>query len=188
MKNHCDRDFRIRNLLTWKNHYNRDFRIEFTDLKIVIFASIILFDFNQFALKIWKSSSWMIQKKHDLMISLFAVFSIENLISYNSQFSIWWLTTDWLTKKSNSSFFLFSIFLFHISNRWVVWKKMIEREKRYMIFYWWNKRDRIEYIKFRNFFRFFVFILFIIFNAQLNRTTISENIFDTIQLFMRRKL
>ena len=63
-----------------KNHCDRDFHIDYF---------IIHFDFYQFALKIWKLFSWMIQKKHDLMIQMFAVFSIENLTSYNSRFSIW---------------------------------------------------------------------------------------------------
>ena len=77
--------------------------------KLSLFFSI----FNQSALKIWKSSSWVTQKKHDLMISLFAAFNIESLISYYSQSSIWWLTTDWMTERSNSSsslFFIFSTF------------------------------------------------------------------------------
>ena len=56
------------NLLIWKN------------IIIVIFASKFVFleIFNQFALKIWKSSSWMIQKKHDLMISLFVALMIDS--------------------------------------------------------------------------------------------------------------
>ena len=51
-------------------------------------------------------------------------------------------------------------------------------------------RDRVEYIKFQKKFRFFCFhftFSFTIFNVRLNQTTIFENIFNTIQLFMRRK-
>ena len=104
LKNRYNRDFRIE-IWSLKKHCDRDFRIR----------NIIHFDSYQSALKIWKSFSWVTQKKHDLMISLFAVFDIENLISYNSQFSIWWLTADWLTKRSNSSFSLFfHLFIFHI--------------------------------------------------------------------------
>ena len=36
-------------------------------------------------------------------------------------------------------------------------------------------------------FLIFYFYFIMILNAQLNRTTISENVFDTIQSFMRRK-
>ena len=52
-----------------------------------------------------------------------------------------------------------------MSNRWV------DREKK-----WLDAKDVI-------YFHF----TFIIFNVQLNQTTISENVFDTIQFFMRRK-
>ena len=96
---------------------------------IVIFAFVIvLFDSYQFVLKIWKSFSWMIQKKHDLMISLFVVFKIENLISYNLQFSIWWLTINWITTRfefESIYIFVFFIFLLFTSNRWIVWKKWL---------------------------------------------------------------
>ena len=66
-----------------KNRYNRDFRIEFWNLKKHCdrdfrTRNIIYFDSYQFALKIWKSFSWMIQKKHDLMISLFIALMIDN--------------------------------------------------------------------------------------------------------------
>ena len=92
---------------------------------IVIFASeIIHLDFNQSALKIWKSFSWVTQKKHSLMISLSVAFNIESLISYNSQFSIWWLTADWVTERSNSNSSLFShLFTLEFSyrNRTLQW-------------------------------------------------------------------
>ena len=77
-----------------KNRYNRDLRTEYADVKDHYdrdfrTRNIIHLDPYQSALKTWKPSSWMTQKKHDLMTSLFAVFSIESLISYNSQLSIW---------------------------------------------------------------------------------------------------
>ena len=150
MKKYCDRDFRIR-------------------------ICIIQFDSYQFALKIWKSFSWMIQKKHDLTISLFVVVKIESLISYNSQFSIWWLTTNWLTMNFEfESFFIFLFFFFVYRIH-----EKFKREKR-------RCRDRIRYIKFRKFFWFF-FSFHILFVVQSDRTTIFENVFDTIQFFMRRK-
>ena len=49
---------------------------------IVIFASNILSFFSissQFALKIWKSSSWLTQKKHDLMIRTVCCFRYRKL-------------------------------------------------------------------------------------------------------------
>ena len=117
----------------------------------------------------------MIQKKHDLIISLFAVFSIESLISYNSQFSIWWLTIDWLTKKSNSNFFLFFyFFIFHIESMSCS-RRIIKREKRRIIyFHWWNKRDRIRYVKFRKSRRFFIFTFYI---HNIQRSIKSNNNF-----------
>ena len=131
-------DWCIRMLYSWdlKNHCDRDFRIENHSMiwritVIVIFASNILSFFSissQFALKTWKSSSWMTQKKHDLMTQLLVVFSIESLISYNSRFSIWWLTANWMTMRSEFESIhicLFSIFLFHISES-MSWSKKRE--------------------------------------------------------------
>ena len=82
---------------------------------------------------------------------------------------------------NSNSFIIFYFFISYIEIDELIEKK-IKREKR-------HNRDRIEYIKFRNF-RFFTFhfiFTFTIFNVQLNQTTIFENIFDTIRLFMRRK-
>ena len=106
LKNRCDRDFRIEYFTTWKI------------IVIVIFASNILFFsiFSQSAIKIWKSFSWMTQKKHDLMIRLFVAFRIENLISYNLQSSIWWLTANCVTVKSEfESIFIFLFFYLFVS-------------------------------------------------------------------------
>ena len=147
--------FAFKNFIIWKI------------IVIVIFASNILSFFsisNQSALKIWKSFSWIIQKKHDLITQLFVVFNIENLISYHSRFPIWWLTTNWMTMKfefESIYIFLFFIFLFRIS----------------------KSLDAIS-LHISN---FEIFFTFTIFNAQLNQTIISENNFDTIQFFMRRK-
>ena len=117
---------------------------------------------NQSALKIWKSSSWMTQKKHDLMTSLFVVFRIENLISYNLQLSIWWLTINCATKKSNSSSFLFFYSLcFLYRNRWVARKKENDSTRKTS-----NKRDRIRYIKFWNFLDFLFSSHIFIHNTQ----------------------
>ena len=99
-----------------KNHCDRDFRIEY---------SIIHFDFYQSALKIWKSSSWVTQKKHDLITQLFVVFRIESLTSYNLQFSIWWLTTNCVTMRfefESIYIFISFIFLIHISKS-MNWRK-----------------------------------------------------------------
>ena len=122
---------------------------------IVIFASnihfIIHFDFYQFALKIWKSFSWMTQKKHDLIIQLLAVFSIESLISYNSQFSIWWLTTNCVTTKFEfESIYIFLFSFFICRNRWIDEKKL--NAKNVVIAIALN-------IKLRNLFDFLHFIL-----------------------------
>ena len=105
------------NMLTWEIIVIVIFASKFFDLKKSLWSwsshRLFFSISNQFALKIWKSFSWMTQKKHDLMISLFVVFNIESLISYNSQFSIWWLTIDWMTKKSNfNSSFIFYSFCF----------------------------------------------------------------------------
>ena len=54
-----------------------------------------------------------------------------------------------------------------------------------------RERRRIDAIALNtsNFEIFSIFYFLItIFNAQLDRAVISENVFDTIQLFMRRKL
>ena len=121
--------------------------------------------FNQSALKIWKSSSWVTQKKHDLMTSLFAAFNIESLISYNSQLSIWWLTIDWVTKRSNSSSSLsskFSLLSVLKSMSCSRERRLIRRERRRIIFsHWWNNRDRNEYIRLRKSSRFSIISLHI---------------------------
>ena len=157
-------------LLLWdlKDRYNRDLRIVswsseiWRSTVIVIFAfEIIHLDPNQSALKTWKSSSWMTQKKHNLMTSLSAAFSIESLISYNSQLSTWWLTADWVTERSNSSSSLFSIFsaFYTYWNRWVAWEEVIKRERRRILyFHWWNRRDRIGYIRLRKSSRFSIIL------------------------------
>ena len=188
MKNHCNRDFRIE-FADLKNHCDRDSRIEYFRvwkiIVIVIFASNILLDLNQFALKIWKSSSWVTQKKHDLMFSLSAAFNIENLISYNSQSRIWWLNS-WLNdKKIEFEFQLFSILsAFYTGIDELLEKKMIKRERR-------RSRDRIrcQISKIFSIFYFYFIITFTftILNAQLDRTAVFEDVFDTIQLFTRRK-
>ena len=155
LENRYNRDLRIRNPLVW--------RITVT----VIFASnFILLDSYQSAVKTWKSFSWMTQEKHDLMISLFAAFSIESLISYNSQLSIWWLTADWVTGRSNSSSFLSFYFFIFYTESMSCSRGMIRRERR-RIFYshWWNRRDRIRYVKLRKSRRFFTFT-FHIHNTQ----------------------
>ena len=102
------------------SHFDMTWKI----IVIVIFASnihfIIHLDFYQSALKIWKSFSWVTQKKHDLMTQLFVAFSIENLISYNSQFSIWWLTINCVTARSEfESIYIFLSSFFICRNRWV---------------------------------------------------------------------
>ena len=128
------------------------------------------FDFYQFALKIWKSFSWMIQKKHDLIIQLFVVFNIENLISYNSRFSIWWLTINWMTMKFE--FESIYIFYFSISNIELMncsKKKLIKREKR-------RNHDRIEY-QISKFVLFFVFVSFHIHIHNIQRSIKSNNNF-----------
>ena len=133
------------------SHSDMTWRITVT----VIFASnihsIIHLDFYQSALKIWKSSSWMTQKKHDLMTQLSAAFSIESLISYNSQFPVWWLTANCVTARPGSeSIYIFLSFFFICRSRWVDEKKL-------------NAKDVVVAIalniKFRNFFDFLHFIL-----------------------------
>ena len=175
LKNRCDRDFRIR------KRFEKSFWSWFSHL--LLFFSI----FSQFALKIWKSFSWMIQKKHDLMTQLFAVFNIENLISYNLRISIWWLITNWMTMKfefESIYICLFFIFLFYISKSMNWSRKKCLNAKNVVIAIALN-------IKFRNFldflYSFHFAFTFMIFNVRLNRITISENVFDTIQLFMRRE-
>ena len=137
--------------MTWKNIVIVIFASEtfetWKSIVIVTFALEILSFIsihNQSALKIWKSLSWMIQKKHNLMISLSVAFNIKSLISYNSQFSIWWVTVDWMTEKSNSSFSLFSyLFTFEFWNRDVA--MMLDEIKS-------NNRELNRwYIEFRNF-------------------------------------
>ena len=97
--------FAFKNSMTWKI------------IVIVIFASNIISFFSifsQLALKIWKSSSWMIQKKHNLMTQLSVAFNFESLTSYDSRFSIWWLTANWMTMRFEfeSIFIFLSFYLF----------------------------------------------------------------------------
>ena len=137
--------------------------------------------FSQFAIKTWKSPSWVTQKKHDLMIQLSAAFKIESLASYNSQLSIWWLTTNCVTVKFESE----SIFIFLSLSSYAEvdeLTKRIKREKR-------RNRDRIEYqtSKSSRFLALYFTFTFIILIARLDRTATSEDVSDTIQFFMRRK-
>ena len=160
-------------ILSLKKHCSRDLRINI--------SKFFLLDLYQSALKIWKSSSWVTQKKHDLMTSLSAAFSIESLISYNSQFSIWWLTADWLTESFEFEFFLiFYSFTFYIESMSCS-REVIKRERR--------RIDAIAFdIRFRKSSRFSISISFRILNVQLDRAAVFEDVSDTIQLFMRRKL
>ena len=106
-------------LYSWslKNRRDRDLRIDFCIYEtwrivvIAIFASNILSFFSIFsqsALKIWKSFSWVTQKKHDLMTWLFVAFTIESLNSYNSQFSSY----DWQLIDDNKIWIWVNINLF----------------------------------------------------------------------------
>ena len=159
---------------------------------IVIFASNILFDFNQFALKIWKSFSWMIQKK--TWFDDFAVCCFQYRMFDFVQFTIFDLMIDnWLNDKEIEFefFFIFLFFCFIHSNRWVVREKWLNAKNVIRFFI-----DEIDAIalnisNFENFLDFLhsfhLLFTFTILNARLNQTAISENNFDTIQLFMRRK-
>ena len=111
---------------------------------------------------------------------LFSISKIWFRTIYNFRFDDWQLI-EWQWVLNSNFFIIFYFFISYIEIDELIEKK-IKREKR-------HNRDRIEYIKFRNF-RFFTFhfiFTFTIFNVQLNQITISENIFDTIQFFMRRK-
>ena len=104
------------------------------NIVIVIFAfEIIHFDFNQFALKIWKSFSWMTQKNiiwwfHCL---LFSISKVWFRTIHNSRFDDWQLI-EWQKNRIWITFYFF-IFLFSISKSMNRSKKMIKREKRHMI-------------------------------------------------------
>ena len=164
LKNRCDRDLRTLKFYDLKNHCDRDLRIEY---------SIILLDFSQSALKIWKSSSWMTQKKHELMTRLFVAFKIESLISYNSQFSSddWQLTEwQWDLNLSSSIIFYSLCFLYVSKSMSCLKKKMIKREKR-------RCRDRIWL---RNLLDFLHFI------SHSQYSTLSQIEQQSLKMFLTR--
>ena len=115
------------------------------------------------------------------MTQLFVAFNIKSLISYNSRLLIWWRTIDLLTMKFEFEyFFIFSFLYFHISIRRIdMW---INRNRRRIV--------AIALITF-DFENLLLLILFHIsyqnLIVQLDRTAISEDVFDTIQFSMRRK-
>ena len=96
---------------------------------------------------------------------------------------LWWLTTNWLTEKSNSNFFLFSIFsvfcieIDELFERWLNAKNVVWFSIDEMIAIALNTFDLISKI-----FSIFYFHFITIFNAQLNRTTICEMLCKDIVL------
>ena len=153
---------------------------------VVIFAlEILLLDSYSVCVKNLKTSrEWfkksMIWWLHCLLL----------LIS-RAWFSIWWLTTNWVTMSSEFEFSYYLLFFYFYSKSMscLKKKKWFKRERR-------RNRDRIEYTRFdfENLLDFLSFhftftftFTFTILNAQLNRAAVSENVSDTIQFFMRRK-
>ena len=142
-----------------KNHYRRDFRIEHFSQFIVSLRE-----------KSERTSSWMIQKKHDLMISLSAVFNMKCLISYNSQLLIWWLTIDLLTTKFESNSFLLSYFFaFLYQSRYVI-ARLVKRNRRRIV------AIAIDISSFENLLSHSTTYFTFIFNAQSNRAAIFEDV------------
>ena len=128
-------------------------------------------------------NDWTRQTKLEQLIDFFSRFRFSHNIffRYIHTFIHYITIINWMTTSSEFEFFFhFFFFLLSVSNSWIVWKNDYIHHAS-------NNRDRIEYFSFRNFFDI-LFYHIIIFNVQLNRTTISENVFDTIQFFMRRKL
>ena len=92
---------------------------------------------------------------------------------------------NWLSdRKIEFEFF----FIFYLSTFYTEIDELLEEKFR-------RERCRIDAIafdtsNFENFFDFLSFrftFTFTIFNARLDQTAIFEDVFDTIQLFMRRK-
>ena len=177
LKNRCNRDLRIwfeKSLSSWFSHLNS---LIWKITVIVIFASnIILLDFYQSALKIWKPSSWMTQKKHDLMTRTVCCFQYREF-DFVQLTTFDMMTDNWLIDRK----FWIRVtlyFLFFYFSHWI--DELFEKNDL-------NAKDVVIAIALNIKFRKSSRISILILNAQLDRATIFENVFNTIQFFMRRK-
>ena len=118
-----------------------------------------------------KSMIWWL---HCLLLSISKIWF---RTIHNFRFDDWQLTC-W---QRDLSRILSYFFTFVYQSRWVFWKEWFRRERRRIVAIATNISDFKNLILHST--TYFTFIL----NVQSNQTVISEDVFDTIQFFMRRK-